>query len=85
MTKLLRDLIEIPERVHAGDLVLKLTAGIADHGTVTEYVVTPQLAESFDKALGIVQTAVETGTSQPPTSTGRSGPARATSWRCCTR
>jgi hypothetical protein len=63
MTKLLRDLIDIPERVHAGDLVLKLTAGIADHGTVTDYVVTPQLAESFDRALGIVQSAVETGTS----------------------
>ncbi|WP_433151966.1 phage resistance protein [Actinomadura nitritigenes] len=63
MTKLLRDLIDIPERVHSGDLVLKLTAGIADHHTVTEYVVTPQLAESFDRALGIVQSAVETGTS----------------------
>ncbi|NKZ08823.1 phage resistance protein, partial [Actinomadura latina] len=63
MTKLLRDLIDIPERVHAGDLVLKLTAGIADHHTVTEYVATPQLAESFDRALGIVQSAVETGTS----------------------
>ena len=63
MTKLLRDLIEIPERVHSGDLVLKLTAGIADHQTVTDYVVTPQLAESFDRALGIVQSAVETGTS----------------------
>ncbi|TDD75126.1 phage resistance protein, partial [Actinomadura rubrisoli] len=63
MTKLLRDLIDIPERVHSGDLVLKLTAGIADHHTVTDYVVTPQLAESFDRALGIVQSAVETGTS----------------------
>ncbi|GAA1862819.1 hypothetical protein [Actinomadura bangladeshensis] len=30
MTTLPRELIDVPERVHAGCLVLKLTAGIAD-------------------------------------------------------
>ncbi|GAA4152364.1 phage resistance protein [Actinomadura keratinilytica] len=63
MTTLLRDLIDIPERVHSGDMVLKLSGGIADRQTVAQYVVTPQLADSFDRALGIVQSAVETGTS----------------------
>ncbi|MEV4372945.1 phage resistance protein [Nonomuraea sp. NPDC049637] len=64
MTKLLRDLIDIPERVLAGDFVLKLTDGIshADR-TVQEYVVTPQLAQVFDDALGIIKTAVETNSS----------------------
>ncbi|WP_440082276.1 phage resistance protein [Streptosporangium sp. LJ11] len=64
MTKLLRDLIDIPERVLAGDFVLKLTDGInhADR-TVLEYVVTPQLAEVFEEALGIIKTAVETNSS----------------------
>ncbi|MBX6767641.1 MAG: phage resistance protein, partial [Actinomadura rubrobrunea] len=63
MTTLLRDLIDIPERVHSGDMVLKLSGGITDRQTVLQYVVTPQLADSFDRALGIVQSAVETGTS----------------------
>ncbi|GAT68505.1 bacteriophage resistance gene pglY [Planomonospora sphaerica] len=61
MAELLRDLIDIPERVHAGDFVLKLTEGVshADR-TIRDYVVTPQLAETFDEALSIVKKAVET-------------------------
>ncbi|MCX9191369.1 phage resistance protein [Carbonactinospora thermoautotrophica] len=64
MTTLLRDLIEIPERVHAGDLVLKLSTGVEQaSATVRDYVVTPQLAQAFDRALGIIQAAVENKTS----------------------
>ncbi|MEU7833662.1 phage resistance protein [Nonomuraea sp. NPDC049129] len=64
MIKLLRDLIDIPERVHAGDFVLKLTDGV-DHAdrTIRDYVVTPQLAQVFDEALGIIKTAVEKSSS----------------------
>lgn len=61
---LLRDLIEIPERVHAGDFVLQLSEGVHDPATVGEYVVTEQLAECFDQALHAIRSAVETRTSR---------------------
>ncbi len=57
--ELLRDLIEIPERVLAGDFVLTLSKGVTLDSTISDYVVTPQLAEKFDQALGIIQSAVE--------------------------
>ncbi len=59
---LLSQLIEIPERVHQGDFVLKLAEGVSDtqaEGTVRNYVVTDQLREAFDQALGFIQHAVE--------------------------
>lgn len=58
---LLRELIDIPERVHQGDFVLKLADGISEAqaaATVASYVVTPQLARAFDEALGFIQRAV---------------------------
>ena len=58
---LLRELIEIPERVHQGDFVLKLADGISEPqaaATVASYVVTPQLARAFDEALGFIQRAI---------------------------
>lgn len=61
---LLRDLIDIPERVHAGDFVLTLSKGVLEKSTITDYVVTPQLAECFDEALGVIQTAVQTASSR---------------------
>ncbi len=42
---LLRDLINIPERVQTNDFVLKLSEGVTDvaaAATVDNYVVTPQ-------------------------------------------
>ena len=57
--ELLRDLIDIPERVHAGDFVLTLSKGVGEESTIREYVVTEQLARCFDDALGLVQSAVE--------------------------
>ncbi len=64
---LLKDLITIPEHVSKGDFVLKLTDGTAaSHAksTLENYVVTPQLAECFDKALKIVQGAIQGNTSK---------------------
>src|SRR5690606_28868720 len=49
MTTLLRELIEIPDRVHRDDFVLRLTEGVRrEEETLRHYVVTPQLAECFD-------------------------------------
>ena len=57
---LLKELIEIPDRVYQGDFVLKLTEGVNNAAAMLEnYVVTPDLAEQFDKALGLVQSAVQ--------------------------
>src|SRR5262245_26830864 len=57
---LLRDLITIPDEVHAGDFVLALAKGIGEESTITEYVVTEQLAGCFDQALGLIKSGVET-------------------------
>ena len=62
MPTLLRDLITIPEFVAKGDFVLKLTEGTDPakvKATLDSYVVTPQLVESFDAALKLVQSALK--------------------------
>lgn len=61
----IRDLIAIPERVHQGDFVLKLSDGV-NHAeqTLRDYVVTPQLAESFKNALGFIQQSVAASSSK---------------------
>ena len=49
MSALLRDIFTIPEAVHQGDFVLRLTEGLqADkrRQTLQQYVVTPQLVQS---------------------------------------
>lgn len=57
---LIKDLISIPERVHSGDFVLKLSSGVAHaEETVRDYVVTPQLKACFDNAMGFVRDAVK--------------------------
>ncbi len=56
---LLRELIEIPERVHQGDFVLRLTEGVQRRqATLDSYVVTPQLRVAFDEALGLIGSAL---------------------------
>ncbi|MGO9328499.1 MAG: phage resistance protein [Steroidobacteraceae bacterium] len=58
---LLRDLISIPERVQTNDFVLKLSDGVTEAeaaSTIRSYVVTPQLATAFDKAMGFIQGSV---------------------------
>lgn len=61
---LLRDLVAIPDTVHDGDFVLNLAKGVQDRSTITDYVVTEPLAENFDKALGLIKSALETGASR---------------------
>ena len=65
MATYIKDLIDIPEHVHAGDFVLKLAEGVdrADD-TLRQYVVTPQLADCFDQALALVRGALTDGTSK---------------------
>lgn len=62
---LIQDLIAIPEVVHRGDFVLKLTEGVARPAeTVKHYVVTPELARNFDDALAFIKGAVDANTSK---------------------
>ena len=58
------DLVAIPDEVHAGDFVLGLAKGVGEKSTITDYVVTEPLAGNFDKALGLIKSAVETGSSR---------------------
>ena len=61
----LRDLITIPERVHQGDFVLQLSKGVTEpEQTLRDYVVTPQLVDAFNNALGFIQQAVQGGGSK---------------------
>src|SRR5436309_6332143 len=62
---LLRELIDIPEHVHKGDFVLRLSEGVVDPaGTLGEYVVTPELVKCFDQALDFIRDAVARRTSK---------------------
>lgn len=57
---LIRELIEIPERVHGGDFVLKLSEGVRDaDATLRDYVVTPQLVRCFERAMELVRAGVK--------------------------
>ncbi len=62
---LLRDLIDIPTSVHKSDFVISLERGVTDaQAIVGTYVVTDQLVGCFDRALGLIASAVETGASK---------------------
>ena len=62
---LIRELIDIPERVHRDDFVLRLAEGVTRPGeTLRTYVVTPQLADAFDRALGLIRDALASGSSK---------------------
>jgi hypothetical protein len=61
---LLRDLVAIPDAVHAGDFVLSLAKGVGEKSTIDDYVVTEPLAQNFDRALGLIRSALETGASR---------------------
>src|SRR5690606_37403285 len=59
---LIKDLIDIPERVQKGDFVLNLSTGLAETAvadTLAQYVVTPQLQKSFEDALGFIKSTVD--------------------------
>src|SRR3954451_133792 len=58
--RLISELLILPERVRKGDFVLNLSKGVNEpEKTLDEYVVTPQLLESFDDALGFIRSAVD--------------------------
>src|SRR5262245_39100896 len=62
---LVGDLLALPERVHKGDFVLNLSEGVTrPRETLDSYVVTPQLVDCFDNALGFIRSAVESRTSK---------------------
>ena len=62
---LIRDLIDIPEQIHRDDFVLRLAEGVARPAeTLRTYVVTPQLAGAFDRALDLIKGAVASGSSK---------------------
>lgn len=64
MTKI-DDIFYIPERVHQGDFVLRLTEGVnRPEETLKNYVVTPQLVVCFDQALSLIKSAVESNSSK---------------------
>ena len=62
---LLREVIHIPERVTQSDFVVGLADGVANRQqTLRQYVVTPQLVDCFDRALGLVGEGLRSGRSQ---------------------
>ncbi|MCG6867374.1 MAG: phage resistance protein [Gammaproteobacteria bacterium] len=59
------EIFEIPERVHQGDFVLRLTEGVnRPDETLRNYVVTPQLVVCFEQALSLIRSAVESDSSK---------------------
>lgn len=59
MARLIRELIEVPERVHKGDFVLRLSEGVEHPAeTLGQYVVTEQLRGCFQQALELVHRAL---------------------------
>jgi hypothetical protein len=60
MTTYIKDIFDLPDRVHRGDFVLRLTEGLSRaEETVKDYVVTKQLAEAFDQALSLIRSSID--------------------------
>jgi hypothetical protein len=56
----IKDLISLPEHVHRGDFVLRLTEGVEKPSdTVRDYFATPQLVECFNDALAFIKGAID--------------------------
>ena len=82
---LIKDLIDIPDRVYKDEYVLKLSEGVNHpEATLRDYVLTPELKTCFDTALSIIRGAVISAPARPPFCTAASVAARATSWPCST-
>lgn len=65
MTQLVKDLLDLPETVRKGDFVEKIGDAVAHaRRTAETFVVTPALAEAFDRALALVGSALRDGRSQ---------------------
>ena len=60
-----KDLLVRPDAVRKGDFVLELTDGVQKPAqTAADYVVTPSLVDAFDRALGLVGSALKDGRSK---------------------
>lgn len=77
MTALLRDVIDIPERVGSDDYVLRLTESTHDdqhiRATLDEYVITNSLRDNFFSAINLVSDALKKNTSRAAYLTGSFG------------
>lgn len=77
MTTLLRDVINIPERVGSDDYVLRLTDSTNDEAhiraTLDEYVLTDSLRDNFTAAIDLVADALNKNTSRAAYLTGSFG------------
>ncbi|WOD37278.1 hypothetical protein [Nodosilinea sp. E11] len=62
---LIKDLIDIPDRIQTGDFVLRLTEGVNQvEQTLAQYVVTPELKDCFDNALSFIRSALQSNSSK---------------------
>ncbi len=62
---LIKDLIDIPDRVYKDQYVLRLSEGVTrPQETLSDYVVTPELSACFDAALSMIRSAVANRTSK---------------------
>ncbi|MGB0068912.1 MAG: hypothetical protein WBQ11_12750 [Isosphaeraceae bacterium] len=62
---LMKNLIDIPERVYKDQYVLRLSEGVTRPiETLSDYVVTPELITCFDAALSMIRSAVANRTSK---------------------
>jgi len=62
---LIKDLIDIPDRVFKDQYVLRLSEGVTrPDETLSDYVVTPELTTCFDAALLMIRSAVTNRTSK---------------------
>lgn len=75
MSTYLKDIFSIPEHSNASDFVLRLTSNVGDEavGALNNYVVTPNLVDAFDAALGLVSSAVSDNNSRAAFLTGSFG------------
>ena len=76
MSTLLRDVLNIPKRAGAEDFVLRLTDSVDDSAvakTLEDYVVTPALAEAFERGMALVAEAITSGVSRGAFLTGSFG------------
>src|SRR5262249_27646800 len=61
----IKDLIDLPDRVHRGDFVLRLSEGVTKPSkTVEDYVVTDQLVKCFDEALSLIRASMKAHSSK---------------------
>src|SRR5713101_441079 len=76
MSTLLRDVLNIRKHAGAEDFVLRLTDSVDDSTvakTLEDYVVTPALAEAFERGMALVAEAITSGVSRGAFLTGSFG------------